>query len=131
MATNIDANYLKTTFDYDIKNKLRGKTTGSSMALGVLFGAVYDEMVVLVTQSDVTVKTAADMEARLDTPEKQAWFRKAQGYQLVYEMETGKNTLFAPESFDTRTVAFDWCRDTLRIIRHILGFNQPTLFTAR
>lgn len=131
MATKIDADYLSNTFGYDIKSKLRSDVVSSSEALNALFDGVYDEMLLLASSDDVTVKTAADIEGRLDTPEKQDWFRKAQGYQLIYQMRTGKNTMFIPESFDTRETAFDWCRDTLRIMRNVLGFNSPTIFTQR
>lgn len=131
MATKIDADYLYNTFGYDIKSKLRSDVVSSSAALNALFDGVYGEMIMLATSDDVTVKTVEDIEARLDTPEKQDWFRKAQGYQLIYEMRTGKNTMFIPESLDTRAAAFDLCRDTLRIMRNILGFNNPTIFTQR
>lgn len=131
MATKIDDNYLLTEFDFDIKNILRGETASSSQSLSAIFGKIYDDMFMLAASDDITVRCLADMEARLDTPEKQAWFKKAQGYQLIYEMRAGKNTLFIPDSFDTRAKAWDWCSDTLRIMRNILGFNNPTLFTRR
>lgn len=131
MATKIDADYLTNAFGYDIKRELRGEVVSSSAALNALYDNVYAEMLMLASSDDITVMTADDMEARLDTPEKQDWFRKAQGYQLIYEMRTGKNTMFTPDSFDTRSVAFDFCRDTLRIMRNILGFNNPTIFTQR
>lgn len=131
MATKIDDNYLLTEFDFDIKNILRGETASSSQSLSAIFGKIYDDMFMLAASDDITVRCLEDMEARLDTPEKQAWFKKAQGYQLIYEMRAGKNTLFIPDSFDTRAKAWDWCSDTLRIMRNILGFNNPTLFTRR
>lgn len=131
MATKIDAQYLKKTFNYDIKEELRGEVLSSSGALMTIFNNVYDEMFMLASCDDVTVGCLADMEARLDTPEKQEWFKKAQSYQLMYEMRTGKNTMFIPDLFDLNAKAWDWCGDTLRIMRHILGFNQPTLFTRR
>ena len=131
MATKIDANFLKTRFGYDIKNELRSEVASSSNALISYFNQAYDEMFMLATSDDVTVKCLADMEARLDTPEKQEWFRKAQGYQLMYEMRSGKNPMFTPDNFDLNAKAWDWCSDTLRIMRNILGFNQPTLFTRR
>lgn len=131
MATKIDADYLTNAFGYDIKRELRGEVVSSSAALNALFDGVYDEMLMLASSDDITVKTVEDMEARLDTPEKQDWFRKAQGYQLIYEMRTGKNTMFVPDSFDANAKSWDFCRDTLRIMRNILGFNRPTLFTRR
>lgn len=131
MTTKIKPDDLTDLFGYDIKKELRGEVASSSAAINALFDGVYDEMLMLASSDDITVKTVEDMEARLDTPEKQDWFRKAQGYQLIYEMRSGKNTMFTPDSFDTRSVAFDFCRDTLRIMRNILGFNRPTLFTRR
>ena len=131
MATKIDEKYLKKTFNYDIKEELRGEVLSSSGALMTIFNNVYDEMFMLASCDDETVVCLADMEARLDTPEKQEWFRKAQSYQLMYEMRTGKNTMFIPDLFDLNAKAWDWCSDTLRIMRNILGFNQPTLFTRR
>lgn len=131
MATKIDAKYLKSTFNYNIKEELRGEVMSSSGALMTIFNGVYDEMFILAKSNDVTVACLADMEARLDTEEKQEWFRKAQAYQLIYEMRTGKNSLFIPENFDINSKSYDWCRDTLRIMRDILGFNRPTLFTQR
>ena len=131
MATKIDADYLTNAFGYDIKRELRGEVVSSSAALNALFDGVYDEMLMLASSDDITVKTVEDMEARLDTPEKQDWFRKAQGYQLIYEMRAGKNTMFVPDSFDANAKSWDFCRDTLRIMRNILGFNRPTLFTRR
>lgn len=131
MATKIDAQYLKTNFAYDIKSELRSEIASSSNALIALFNQVYDEMFMLASSDDETVKCLADMETRLDTPEKQDWFRKAQSYQLMYEMRSGKNPMFTPENFDVNAKAWDWCSDALRIMRNILGFNQPTLFTRR
>ena len=131
MATKIDAQYLKTNFGYDIKNELRSEVASSSNALIALFNQAYDEMYMLAKSDDCTVECLADMEARLDTPEKQDWFRKAQCYQFMYEMRSGKNSMFTPENFDINAKAWDWCSDTLRIMRSILGFNQPTLFTKR
>ena len=129
METRIDADYLTNAFGYDIKRELRGEVVSSSAALNALYDNVYAEMLMLASSDDITVKTVEDMEARLDTPEKQDWFRKAQGYQLIYEMRTGKNTMFVPDSFDANAKSWDFCRDTLRIMRNILGFNNPTLFT--
>lgn len=131
MATKIDAQYLKTNFGYDIKNELRSEAVSSSNAMTALFNQVYDEMYMLAKSDDVTVTCLADMEERLDTPEKQDWFKKAQCYQLMYEMRSGKNTLITPENFDINAKAWDWCADSVRIMRHILDFNHPTLFTAR
>lgn len=132
MATKIEkADYLTNTFGYDIKKELRGETVSSSAALNAIFNNAYDEMFMLAASEDVTVKTVEDLESRLDTPEKQEWFRKAQGYQIIYEMRTGKNTLFVPDSFDTYAKSWDYSRDTLRIMRDILGFNNPTIFTRR
>ncbi len=131
MATQIDAQYLKTEFGYDIKNEIRGETVGSSNTLTALFKGVYDEMYILAISCDVTVKSVADMELRLDTPEKKEWFKKAQSYQLIYEMRSGKNSMFVPDSFDANAKAWDWNGDTLRIMRFVLGFNHPTLFTQR
>lgn len=131
METKINAQYLKSKFNYDIKEKLRGEVVSSSGALMTIFNGVYDELFMLIKEEDVTVTCVADMEARLDTPEKQDWFRKAQCYQLMYEMRTGKNSMFVPDSFYIDAKAWDWCSDTLRITRHVLGFNHPTLFTQR
>lgn len=131
MATKINAQYLKNNFGYDVKEELRGEVTSSSNALIVLFNQAYDEMFMLASSDDETVKCLDDLEARLDTPEKQEWFKKAQSYQLMYEMRSGKNSMFTPDTFDINAKAWDWCSDTLRIMRNILGFNQPTLFTKR
>lgn len=131
MATKIDAKYLKSNFDYDIKEELRGEVMSSSGALTTIFNKVYDEMFVLAKSDDVTVLSLSDMEERLDTEEKQEWFRKAQCYQLVYEMSAGKNTLFIPDTFSLDAKSYDWSRDALRIMRNILGFNHPTIFTQR
>ena len=131
MATKIDAQYLKHNFGYDIKNELRSEAVSSSNAMIALFNQAYDEMYMLAKNDDGTVKCLDDMEARLDTPEKQEWFKKAQSYQLMYEMRSGKNSMFTPENFDINAKAWDWCSDTLRIMRHILGFNHPPLFTTR
>ncbi len=131
MATKIDAQYLKSKFDYDIKNEIRGDTVSSSNTLAALFGGVYDEMYILAISQDETVKSIEDMESRLDTSEKQEYFRKAQAYQLIYEMRNGKNSMFVPESYDTHSKAWDWNSETLRIMRFVLGFNRPTLFTKR
>lgn len=131
MATKINPDDLTNLFGYDIKKELRGEVASSSAAINAMFDGVYDEMLILASNDDITVKTVEDMEARLDTPEKQDWFRKAQGYQLIYEMRTGKNTMFVPDSFDANAKSWDFCRDTLRIMRNILGFNRPTLFTRR
>lgn len=131
MATKIDAQYLKVNFGYDIKNELRSEVVSSSNALIALFNQAYDEMYMLASSDDVTMTCLADMEARLDTPEKQDWFKKAQCNQLMYEMRSGKNSLITPDNFDINAKAWDWCADTLRIMRNVLGFNQPTLFTQR
>lgn len=131
MATKIDAQYLKTNFGYDIKNELRSEVASSSNALIALFNQVYDEMFLLASSDDITVRCIADMETRLDTPEKQDWFRKAQCYQLMYEMRNGKNSMFTPDNFDINAKSWDWCSDTLRIMRQVLGFNHPTMFTKR
>lgn len=131
MATKIDAKYLKSNFDYDIKEELRGEVMSSSGALMTIFNGIYDEVFSLVKSEDVTVTCLSDMEARLDTEEKQDWFRKAQCYQLIYNMRTGKNTMFIPDTFSLDDKSYDWCRDTLRIMRNILGFNRPTIFTER
>lgn len=76
METKINAQYLKSKFNYDIKEKLRGEVVSSSGALMTIFNEVYDELFMLIKKEDVTVTCVADMEARLDTPEKQDWFRK-------------------------------------------------------
>lgn len=131
MATKIDAAFLKTYFDYNIKEEIRGETASTSNSLTALFNKIYDEMYMLAASDDKTVKCLADMEARLDTSEKRDWFKKAQGYQLIYEMMSGKNSMFTPDLFDINAKAWDWCSDTLRIMRHVLGFNHPTLFTQR
>lgn len=131
MATKIDAQYLKQKFGYDIKNELRSEVASSSTALIALYNQAYDEMYMLASSDDITVTCLADMEARLDTPEKQEWFKKAQCYQLMYEMRSGKNSMFTPDNFEINAKAWDWCSDTLRIMRNILGFNRPTLFTRR
>lgn len=131
MATKIDAQYLKANFGYDVKNELRSEAVSSSNAMIALFNQVYDEMFILAKSDDCTVKCLSDLEARLDTPEKQDWFRKAQSYQFMYEMGSGKNSLITPENYDINAKAWDWCSQTLRIMRDVLGFNQPTLFTKR
>lgn len=131
MATKIDAQYLKKNFAFDIKNELRSEVASSSTALIAYFNQAYDEMYMLAKSDDITVTCLADMETRLDTPEKQDWFRKAQSYQLMYEMRSGKNSMFTPDNFEINAKAWDWCSDTLRIMRNILGFNRPTLFTGR
>ncbi len=131
MSTKIDADYLKNAFGYDIKREIRGEAASSSTTLAGLFNGVYDEMYILAVSQDVTVETVSDMELRLDTPEKKEWFKKAQAYQLMYEMSNGRNPMFVPESFDTNAKAWDWCSQTLRIMRFELGFNRPTLFTQR
>lgn len=131
MATKIDAQYLKLNFDYDIKNELRSEAVSSSNALRAIFNQMYDKMFALASSDDVTVTSLADVEARLDTPEKQEWFRKAQAYQLIYEMRSGENSMFTPEDFNINAKAWDWNSETLRIMRKILGFNHPTIFTQR
>lgn len=131
MSTKIDADYLKNAFGYDIKQEIRSTTADSSATLSGLFQGVYDEMYILAISQDVTVETVSDMELRLDTQEKKEWFKKAQAYQLLYEMSNGRNSMFTPESFDVNAKAWDWCSQTLRIMRFELGFNHPTLFTQR
>ena len=131
MATKINTEYLEKNFDYNLKEEIRGDSSSSSATILAAINRVYDEMFVLIKDCDITVQTLADMESRLDTEEKQDWFRKAQCYQLIYEHTSGKNALIIPDTFDINAKSWDWCSDTVRIIRKILGFNRPTLFTQR
>ena len=128
--TSLTPEYLKERFDFNLKERVRGKTTSSGRTISDVLEQIYQDVCVKAMGLDIRLRSPEDVEAGLDSPQKKDWFLQAQAYQLIYQFGNGKNSLILDENFNPASKAFDWCADTLRLLR-VLGFNRPTLFTAR
>jgi len=128
MILKIDNNYIINALGKDLVQDIRSETTDAERQVRIYLDALFNRVVAKVMQDDVTVCSLADIEARLDTEDKVELFKTAQAWQAVYEMSNGINALVLDEH---GSVGNDWNRVTTRILRYGLGFNRPTLFTAR
>lgn len=121
MATKIDNDYMIKHFDYDVNAHIR--TTLNNTAKRGWFDETYNEVVGFAIEKDHRVQSAEDVEARLDNETRKENFRRAQAYQLIYDVETERNAPLPEQPYNQSYRAFDWSSQTIRIMRN-LGFYQ-------
>lgn len=126
---------MKVTNDFIVNNfgknlalEMRSEAVDANRQVEIYLDRLYERICAKVMQDDVRVQSLDDIRSRLDTEEKVELFKKAQAWQAIYESSNAINGLV----LDEHSMSYnDWNRDTLRILRHILGFNRPTMFTQR
>lgn len=122
----INNDFIVNHFGKNLVSEMRSDATDPIKQVEIYCSALLTRTIAKVTKDDVTVTCVEDIKARLDTEDKIEMFKLAQGYQAVYEYNNAINSLVLDEHSG---VSQDWNRDCIRILRHILGFNHPTLFT--
>lgn len=122
----IDNAYIVNRFGKNLQSEMRAEAVDPIKQVEIYLDGLFLRTVAKVMRDDITVTCAEDIRARLDTKEKIDAFKMAQGYQAVYEYNNAINSLVIDENAFTRN---DWNRDALRILRDILGFNHPNMFT--
>lgn len=125
--TTIDAEYLKSEFDFNIKEFLKDKSTSSGNSLKVVFNRIYTDMYIYVKSNNIDISSLADLETLLNTDERKDFYKQAQAYQLIYQLSNGKNSLIIDDNGNSNP-QFDTCRDAENIIRHVLGLYKRSMF---
>lgn len=125
-ALKINNAYIVNRFGKNLQSEMRSDAVDPIRQVEIYLDGLFLRTVAKVMKDDITVTCAEDIKARLDTDKKIDAFKMAQGYQAVYEFNNAINSLVIDENGYSRN---DWNRDALRILRDILGFNRPNMFT--